>query len=304
MTMEWILVLLMFLAVVGLAVWWRRRPLNAVRGVASGSGGARRDARELAEGIRRTTVMLRLTDGESTSWFGGLPPKFAGFTWPTKDKKSLWFLACVDLAKVPAEAAIEWLPRDGRLLFFYAVEEQPWGFDPNDRGSWCVVYVPAETKLAGEAALPADLEAEWRIARHAVEFVVTDLLPPWERTKSKRRAMSEAEMDELDELREELYGESPRHQLGGEPDPVQGDEMELECQLAANGVNCGGPAAFKSRRANDLRAGAADWSLLLQIDSDDDLAIWGDMGRLYFWVQREEARRKRFENVWLVLQCS
>jgi uncharacterized protein YwqG len=286
--LELILVLLILVAVAGLAAWWQRRTLSAARG----GGGTRRGGRELAQGLQRPTVMLRLTDGESTSWFGGLPPNFAGFTWPTKEGKSLWFLACVDLAKVPAKAAIEWLPRDGRLLFFYDVEEQPWGFDPNDRGSWRVVYVAAETKLAGEAALPADLEAEWRIARHGVEFVVTDLLPSWERTEPKRGAMSEAEMDELDELREELYGESPRHQLGGEPDPVQGDEMELECQLAANGVNCGGPEGYKSRRA------------LLQIDSDDELAIWGDMGRLYFWVRREEARQKRFENVWLVLQCS
>jgi uncharacterized protein YwqG len=302
--MEWMLVLLMFLAVAGLAVWWQRRTLNAVRGAARGSGGARRDARELAEGLRRPAAMLRMTDGESTSWFGGLPPNFAGFTWPMNDGKSLWFLACVDLAKVPAKAAIEWLPRDGRLLFFYDVDQQPWGFDPNDRGSWSVVYVPAETKLAGEAALPADLEAEWRIARHSVEFVVTDLLPSWDRTDSASAELSEAEMDELDELREEMYGESPRHQLGGEPDPVQGDEMALECQLAANGVNCGGPEGYKSRRAKELKSGADDWSLLLQIDSDDELAIWGDMGRLYFWVRRDEAQRKRFENVWLVLQCS
>jgi len=53
-----------------------------------------------------------------------------------------------------------------------------------------------------------------------------------------------------------------------------------------------------------LKPGAANWHLLLQFDTDDDLGLmWGDGGRLYFWVEAEAGRDGRFDNAWLILQC-
>ena len=53
-----------------------------------------------------------------------------------------------------------------------------------------------------------------------------------------------------------------------------------------------------------MEAGAKDWRLLLQMDSDDDLDVmWGDAGILYFWIQADEARRGDFSNAWMILQC-
>src|SRR5882724_9692284 len=67
--------------------------------------------------------------------------------------------------------------------------------------------------------------------------------------------------------------------------------MELECQLASHGVNCGTAKADQSKEAVALEAGAADWRPLLQIALDDDFGtMWGDAGNIYFWVQESEAR--------------
>jgi uncharacterized protein YwqG len=45
--------------------------------------------------------------------------------------------------------------------------------------------------------------------------------------------------------------------------------------------------------------------LLLQIDTDDDAGMmWGDVGRLYFWVPRAELQERNFDAVWMVLQCT
>jgi uncharacterized protein YwqG len=80
--------------------------------------------------------------------------------------------------------------------------------------------------------------------------------------------------------------------------------MELECQLASNGVYCGEPAAYRDPETARLREGAEDWRLLLQFDSDDDLEVmWGDGGVLYFWIREQDARAGRFDNAWVVLQC-
>jgi uncharacterized protein YwqG len=43
--------------------------------------------------------------------------------------------------------------------------------------------------------------------------------------------------------------------------------------------------------------------LLLQVDSDDVGMMWGDGGRLYFWIREQDARRADFSNVWMILQC-
>ena len=105
--------------------------------------------------------------------------------------------------------------------------------------------------------------------------------------------------------RRAVYGDGPCHQVDGFPSPIQGDEMELECQLVSNGIYCGDSSGYESAEAAALRGGASDWRLLLQVDSDDDLKMmWGDGGVLYFWIREADARAGRFENTWVVLQCS
>ena len=98
------------------------------------------------------------------------------------------------------------------------------------------------------------------------------------------------------------YGETT-HRMLGHPDQVQG-EMQLECQLASNGIYVGTPKGYADPRRTALEAGADDWRLLLQIDSDDNLGVmWGDCGRVYFWIKEQDLKRQDFDNVWLVLQC-
>jgi uncharacterized protein YwqG len=82
--------------------------------------------------------------------------------------------------------------------------------------------------------------------------------------------------------------------------------MELECQLASNGIYCGGASCNQVEEAKALAAGASNWRLLLQIDTDEDGPgwMWGDVGRIYFWVKQQDVRSLRFDDAWLVLQCS
>jgi uncharacterized protein YwqG len=106
------------------------------------------------------------------------------------------------------------------------------------------------------------------------------------------------------ELQERLVGGfgPPQHRLLGHPETIQGS-MELECQLASNGV---AGRSHRTARAKALKAGAADWQLLLQIDSENDGPqwCWGDFGRIYFWIKRQDLAALRFDDVWLMLQCT
>ncbi len=48
-----------------------------------------------------------------------------------------------------------------------------------------------------------------------------------------------------------------------------------------------------------------DQALLLQVDSEDDAGMmWGDLGRLYWWMTKDELARRDFSNVQFDEQCS
>ena len=81
--------------------------------------------------------------------------------------------------------------------------------------------------------------------------------------------------------------------------------MQAECQLVSHGVYCGDPSGYTGSQAEALLPGAADWRLLLQVDSDDAVDImWGDVGRLYYWIQRDRLAEGAWYQCWLILQCS
>jgi Domain of unknown function (DUF1963) len=82
-----------------------------------------------------------------------------------------------------------------------------------------------------------------------------------------------------------IYGESPWHRIFGHPQRIQ-NSIEAECELTL-------------KRTNPV------WILLLQLDSDEELGMcWGDVGRLYFMIDRADLRSKKFDEVLLILQCT
>jgi uncharacterized protein YwqG len=256
-----------------------------------------RDVMALAAPLARRAAHLVKSAGESRSFFGGNPPLPAGTAWPSKGGAPLTFLACLDLASLQAVVPVVWLPASGRLLFFYDDKNQPWGFDPKDRGGWAVM-------LAGDDPETPAPPAVTSLSRRAITFHAIDSYPSWERAEVAALGLDDAEAEALIEASSAVYGEQPCHQVGGFPAPIQGDEMELESQLASNGLYVGDASGYESGKAAELRDGAKDWRLLLQFDSDDDLDVmWGDAGMLYFWVREQDARAGRFGDVWLVMQC-
>ena len=243
-------------------------------------------------------MLLRTNGGATKSYLGGDPYLPAGVSWPSKDGNDLTFLASLDLEEIAGTNVISWLPDRGKLLFFYDEENQPWGFEPEDRGGWSVIYVDqlGTEESAKEETLP----------QYFVELTTINSLPDMERFDDVGIVLNDAEQDRwFDGSEEESYEGHVYHQVGGYPRPVQGDQMELEAQLASNGNYLGDGTGYQSEEGQRLAPGKKDWRLLLQFDSDDDLEVmWGDSGSLYFWVREQDAIQGDFSGVWLVLQCS
>jgi len=210
------------------------------------------------------------------------------------------FVAQLDLRALPKIRGLP-LPKSGSLFFFYDADRQPWGFDPKDRGCARVIY--SRSPLA-ENPLRAphrdlDEEAHFRVALEAVpEFSVSrasgDFVRKWQPTTRERSSR----LEHIQAL------EAPIHRVGGNPDEIQGDVF-LGAQLAFNGIFCGDGQGYDRGCKTGLDQGAAGWRLLLQIDSDNRTAMhWGDSGRIYFLIRDDDLRRRDFDQVWLILQCT
>lgn len=261
--------------------------------------------KEIADSFKNASVpaiqLIAVQTGEqSVSKIGGLPDVPQHFEWPIWKGKPLAFIAQIDLSTIHS-TLLAGLPRTGVLYFFYDQEQSTWGFDPADRGSWRVVYWPDSRELT--QAIPPDglrvVYDEKRVdPRHIHSF------PSLERLGFSLSTVTDEILDVEDRLRTQATQDDPEHQIGGFPNPIQDDEMELECQLVSNGLYCGDSSGYQDPRRSELAKGASQWELLLQIDTDDDTGMmWGDGGRLYFWIRASDLAAEDFSNVWMVLQC-
>lgn len=241
-------------------------------------------------------IQLVPSGSQTPCYFGGVPQLPVGVAWPEREGRPLTFLASIDLPSIAAVVTLDWLPRSGRLLFFYDIEGQPWGFDPKDRGGSRVLHADdgGGSPTSTSNVLPRRFMSPRRIASY----------PSYERPEMSALNLTDAQSDAAIEISDAAYGATPYHQIGGYPHAVQADAMELECQLASAGLYVGDPSGYEDVRAKALESGATDWRLLLQMDSDDDLGVmWGDAGIIYFWIREDDARAGRFDQAWLILQC-
>jgi uncharacterized protein YwqG len=262
-----------------------------------------RDVAALAEPLAAPAVHIVKTDAPTRSHFGGVPNLPPGVDWPERQGARLGFLARLSLSEIYRAHPIDWLPHDGALLFFYDMDQQSWGFDPKDRGSAAVLRVP---DLPDPVAQPdAGTKGHSSALPHRnAAFRRIDTIPSVERDAASALELSDKESDLYIDLAHAVFQGAPQHQVAGFPSPVQGDGMELECQLVSHGIYCGDQTGYADPRVGPLMAGASDWRLLLQFDSDDDLGVmWGDAGVIYYWVEAHAARAGRFDNAWLILQC-
>jgi len=246
-------------------------------------------------------------DGAAT--VGGKPRMPPGFEWPAWNGKSLSFIAQIDCSRLPPEARDAGLPDDGMLYFFYDAEQGTWGFDPLDKGSWKVVYAAPTAEPLAETEFPPDLPEYARFAATPMRAAVSRSFPSPFTARSAGLGMAgDSDMDYLDFMDDWVAGgfsmeRQPVCRMFGYPDVIQ-NEMELDCELASNGLYLGDGSGYADPRAEALERGAGDWILLLQVDSVDSSGMmWGDGGMLYFWIRRGDLKEKNFDDAWMILQC-
>jgi len=233
-----------------------------------------------------------------SSKVAGRPDLSPGVHWPKWDDGiPLSFIAQLNCEEISKFDDSGLLPKKGLLSFFYSADQDAWGFDPKDRDKFSVLYNKDVPDLRREN-FPAELPDEGIYIANSVTF-------------SKGLSLPGGENEEVADLIADEYSDSyydlaagGENQVFGYAGQIQG-EMEPECQLVTNGLYLGDSTGYTDPRAGKLKEGAKDWLLLLQIGSEDDKTamMWGDSGRLYFWIRKQDLAAERFDKAWCILQC-
>ena len=270
----------------------------------------------MARNSIRLTIGGQPDTGVGAGRFGGVPDVPADFTWPVFETatyddddvkpRPLAFLAQVCCAALAPYDTDGLLPKTGVLSFFYELGSQRWGYDPADRGCARVFWFP-ETAELSPAAFPEELSAEYRLPALGVLLSAEASYPSAEDFYAGREEQS-GDWEPYWEARTMLGVEDPdnRSCLLGWPDVIQSSFFR-ECELTDRGHYLGGLCPDLSpEEARAERDAVQNWQLLFQLDTVDGdgfQLMFGDCGRVYFCIRKEDLAARRFDRVWLILQC-
>ncbi len=276
------------------------------------------------EKAARNSICLNISGKPSgKTKFGGKPDVSKDFRWPYYEGESLFtnevksrplaFLAQFDLAEISKYDTDDLLPKTGILSFFYDLETMTWGYDPKDKGSARVFYFEDADALS-PAEFPDDLTGnDLAESFHFPEIGITahteSSYQCYEDFLVQRDKMVE-QWEEFEAAQKSLGIEEPGEcsKLLGWADVIQGN-MTRECELVARRgyyLGSGWKAVTPRDRQETEQWANRDWLLLFQLDTvraEGFELMFGDCGRIYFYIRREDLAARNFDNVWLILQC-
>lgn len=233
------------------------------------------------------------------SRLGGRPDLPASTAWPDWDGVPLAFVAQIELDDVHSFDPAHVLPARGLLSFFYETTTAVWGNDPKDRGGWAVLFTPPGAELVRHEP-PPGLHVGGRFEPLLLRPSPTFTFVPCESAELEALGLSPEETFTYSGVLDRLGDAPPAvvHRLLGHPEPLQGD-MQLMCQMASQGFD-----GYQDQSLVGLTEGARDWRLLLQVDSQPEIGMsWGDAGRLYFWMHKDQLADQEWSASWVALQC-
>lgn len=270
------------------------------------------DAETWTSLLRPAFHLRELNPGEAVAaYLGGDPLLPKDVEWPEWEGHGpLRFVGAVDFSQVPTQELDIPLPASGELLFFYfdGLGDSSVAYTNPDSvvNGTRVIYVPADAELeprsAPEDATPfprlllsgeviatapdnenAALIAAFGDPNDPVEYCDYPTTDPdgkgfWEALSAFR------------------HDHQPHHRIGGYALPVQGAVEHEGAQVVYPGEDEAAVAARKQL--------VPQLVLLAQIDSDARSGMgWGDAGRLYWMISRDDLAAGRFDKATFTWQC-
>ena len=276
---------------------------------------------EILQRLKKTSIEIIFQEQSSeklpvgASKFGGKPDLPPDFSWKyflcesyidaEIKQRPLSFLAQINCAEIPDIGEDQLLPKTGILYFFYELSSERWGFDLEDKGCSQVFYYDGPISNLISTNIPEEMEKEFIFPEIPISFQKKSSFPDWQELMADDREI-DCEKYEEERSKKAVNVTEECSKLLGYADIIQGN-MKIECELISRGINIGHGYPQMSKEERDkLEQEAQRWQLLFQLDSlgnDEFELMFGDCGRIYFYITKEELKQKRFDRSWLILQC-
>lgn len=254
--------------------------------------------------LKKSAIEININSDNSVSksYFGGEPLVDEQFVWPyfmtdyfedgDFKLRPLTFLLQIDCKDLIEFDKDNLLPHSGILSFFYCIESNRWGFNSDDKKSFLVKYFENDSLLK-KATLPSDLDENFK--KKFISFKQRDTYPTFDDLEN------DVDDKEYGIFCDKVFKDYNDHHLLGYENNIQ-SPMKKECELVSNGYDKDVSEEIEKK----AEINKDNWILLLQLDSiyDEDIDLmFGDGGRLYFWIKKDDLKKKKFDNVWMILQC-
>jgi uncharacterized protein YwqG len=250
------------------------------------------------EELSKPALALLRANTSGFNKLGGTPSWPQSLSWPTWQDEPLQFVAQLDLSTMETLPDGVDMPHKGYLYFFMDPEQLEWQDD--DQNAWRILYHDGGNSEFDTCSWPDDLDDTNRLPEKHVSPSIVPTYPDTFDEVVQDMDLSERQHEEHMALSSEPFDREPCHQMFGHANPIQVNGLALQCQEMTLDFDPDDEEGFRK-----FKEGADDWLLLLQVDSDAELnLVWGDFGRIYYWIRKEDLAIGCFENVWVILQCS
>jgi uncharacterized protein YwqG len=232
------------------------------------------------------------------SKLGGDPDLPPDFIWPEWNGTPLGFLAQLRLDELAPYDIENLLPPRGMLYFFYEAEAQPWGIYLEDEGGWRVFHYTGQVSDLVRTPPPDNIPEYSQFREIPIRFELRYMLP-----FDGEELESLAPDLELSEEEWETYVELANHLAKVEEDQPKHWLLGYHASIQ-NAANAEALQKIFSLSWGEALERAQELVLLLHLDSDLTAGMeWGDIGTLYFWIHQDDLAARRFDKVWMILQC-
>lgn len=239
--------------------------------------------------ITQSTNDINLVSGKTK--FGGSPDLPQTYIWPQYQGSPLPFIAQINLSDISPYDIKQCLPSTGMLYFFFDLNAYFTHFHDE---TWRILYhATSITQFEQIISQESKLQYYMCMIDYTTELTLPDYNPfdgfdtMLTRQFELPKKLTELEEEAYYQVVEQLSGTAhtkyhiPIHRLLGYPDNVQWDMY------------------------SELGGVSTDWQLLLQVDSDSaPNTNWGDTGRIYFWIRKQDLAKGDFSKVRLILQST
>ena len=257
----------------------------------------------------KPAVYLNLKNAEEgniaigQSKVGGLPDLPKEIEWFEYKGEPMSFLAQINLKELADFDLNNSLPKEGILYFFYDATQQAQGLSPEDEGASKVFFYKGDMVGLRRCEKPKNLDPDAFFDVCTIDYLYKINMPNYESDLLYDVDLDDDEFQFYTEVDALINEEEYLNKILGHADIIQSG-MELECELVRNGLYCGDATGLKSPKAKALKRHIDAWHLLLQLDSNDETAnmLWGQAGRLFFWIREEDLKQQNFEKAWAILQ--